>query len=165
MYLKLPKCDSFIFSASTIVQCVQGNGNCDVISEHSWQYLYSAIWGYCGSRFTSSVACFLETGIQSLKSSHLHVRGFSVNLMLSFSLLLLLFNCYETGLLTNTQKLFTWNLIFLEHIFLCLRFGLPWSSDSWSASRPNNVVILHSIHHAPPRRPGTVNTNSSPVEP
>lgn len=55
----------FVFSAPTTVQCVQGNGNCDVFSEHSWQYLYSAIWGYSGSRFTSSVACFLETGMLS----------------------------------------------------------------------------------------------------
>ena len=52
-----------IFSASTSVQYIQGNGNCDIISEHSRQYLYSIIRGYCGSRFTSSVACFLETGM------------------------------------------------------------------------------------------------------
>lgn len=54
---------SCVFPASKIVQRVQGNGDCDIISEHSRQYLYSAFWGYSQSRFTSSVACFLETGL------------------------------------------------------------------------------------------------------
>lgn len=52
-------------SAATTLQCVQGNGDCDFISKHSWQHLPTIIWGHSGSRFTSAVACFLETGLLS----------------------------------------------------------------------------------------------------
>ena len=55
----------FVASDPSTLQHLQGDGDCYIISEHSWQHLYSSVWGYCGSRFTSSVTCFLETGLVS----------------------------------------------------------------------------------------------------
>ena len=50
-------------AASTVVQYVQRNGNCDIIPEHARQYFHSTFWGHCQPRFTSSAACFPETGV------------------------------------------------------------------------------------------------------
>lgn len=55
-----------VHSASETLQCVQGNGNCYIISEHSWQYISTSFWGHRGSRFTSSTSPFFKTGLKSL---------------------------------------------------------------------------------------------------
>lgn len=57
------------FPASSIIQYLQEDGDCNIISEYSWQHLSSTFWGYCWSRVTSSVAHFLKTGMCSKPSS------------------------------------------------------------------------------------------------
>lgn len=44
--LEFLPCNFYLLSAATAVQYIQGNGNSYLISEHSWQYLYTTVWGY-----------------------------------------------------------------------------------------------------------------------
>lgn len=55
-------CNFCLLSAATAVQYIQGNGDSHIISEYSWQYIHTTVWGYHRSRFPPAVACFSETG-------------------------------------------------------------------------------------------------------
>lgn len=114
--LKIPECYiNFIFvlflSATKTVQYLQGNGNSHLFSEYSRQHLYSSFWGYCGSRFTSSVACFPQTGILSFVFNVLFCSLVVRASFFFFFLSILSWNltlnfCYKVGICKELLQLY-----------------------------------------------------------